>query len=406
MPQIQQTPGGENNIPFYNIHGRNGYEDPFVLRADEACEALNGDFYGAGLMRRRGGATTLSLAGGTAPASGVRFLCRHVPGSDQSAAEFWMVDGTGRVKRLAGGVAWVDITLDDAITGNYGEVNAVSFNGKLFLCYQSGQNRLHVWDPTLSLVRRVGIATFAAAPTVANTGAGAYAATIRYYKAASVVQTASVTTRRSELSASVSFTPSGGGTAARVTRPTAVGEHETHWELWGSPDNTNYFLLAVVAIGTTTFDDSVAPANYATTTPSGSGVAGTVPPIAGSYLPPPAAKYIVADATRMIMAGCWETTGGYVTPSNNQAWWTSNLGASNISDDERISINSTITARDDVGEAITGISEPQQGSFYLYSYVHQWKYVATPSVTSPYQRFIVSGGTGMYLAQDHQGCPR
>lgn len=401
-PQTTQTPG-DTNVPLYNIHGRNGYDDPFSLRQDEAAEAINVDWFGAALARRRGGALQFAETGGTPFASGIRFLCRHVPGTDQTAAEWWGVDGTGRIKRLVAGVAWADVTVDDPITGNYGEVNAVSFNGKLFFCYQSGQNRLHVWDPVLAKIRRVGIATSAAA-TVANTGSGTYAATARFYKIQWVAQSGGVTIRQSELSVSVSFTPSGSGIAARVTQPTPPGESETHWVVWASADNTNYWNIGTILKATTTFDDSTAPASY-------SSITGQTAPLSGSFFPPPAAKYIVADTGKMIMAGCWETTGGFISPSNTRFWWTSQLGSTNVGDDERVNVSSAITSYDDVGEAITGISEPQQGSFFGYSYLHQWKYVATPSVTSPYQRFLVSGGQGclshktIRVAHDDSGYP-
>lgn len=417
---MASTPGhGDNNITFSKIHGRNGYDDPFDIPQDQCYEALNVDFFGASLGRRRGGSKALSTTGGTAFSGGVKAIARHVPGSDETAAEFWGVDNALTVKRLVGGTAWANVTLDDAITGSALDVVFCSFNGKLFICYKSSQNRLHVWDPDLldtgglpiPRVRRVGIATHAAAPTVANQGGGAYAATIRYYKTASIYRPSGTTLRRSELSAKVSFTPSGAGASARVTRPTAVNEHETHWELWGSPDDTNYYLLAIVAIATTTFDDSVAPASYATTAPSGGGVAGTVPPIAGSYLPPPSAKYLVPDTARMILAGCFETTGGYVDASQQRLWWTSPLLSSNVGDDERINISTAINSYDDLGESILGLTPPQQGSFQALSYTHQWKYVATPSATAPYQRFIVAGGQGTFsnksivVAHDDAGYP-
>lgn len=394
------APSSTNYLSFFDISGRNGYDDPFTLSQGQCCEAKNIDWNGAALAQRRGGSTGLSLAGGTPFAGGVRFLCRHVPGVDQSAAEAWGIDGTGRVKRLAAGVLWADVTLDDPITGNYGEVNAVSFNGKLFFAYQSGFNRLHVWDPVQAKIRRVGLAA-ASAPTVANFGGGAYAATIRYYKQQWARLVGGVLVDVGELSSAVSFTPSGAGTAARVTRAAAIGESETHWRLFGSPDNSNFFLLATTITATTTYDDSAAPASYA----------GEVAPVAGAHLPPPAAKYLVTDDGRIIMGGCYETAGGEVTASNTRIWWTSQLGSSNQGDDERISITSTISSFDDIEEAVTALSKPIQGAYFAFSYESQWKFVATGDVISPYQRFRVAGGQGcishksVLIASDDAGYP-
>jgi hypothetical protein len=57
---------------------------------------------------------------------------------------------------------------------------ALTFNDKLFIAYDSVVNRLHVYDGTS--IRRVGLGQDGVAPTVANTGAGAYPATARFYR--------------------------------------------------------------------------------------------------------------------------------------------------------------------------------------------------------------------------------
>lgn len=394
MPAPQTTQASPY-LSFFDIHGRNGYDDPFTLPEDQCCEAKNTDWYGAALGRRRGGSSNFSIAGGTAFGSGVRFITRHVPGVDQTAAEGWGVDGVGLVKRLAAGTAWANVTLADAILDNFGEVNAVSFNGKLFFGYHSGQNRLHAWDG--STIRRVGIAV-AAPPTAANLAGGF--ATIRWYKVRWIRQVAGVTVDVGELSSSISITPGLGG--ARITQPTPPGESETHWEVFASPTDSNYFSFVVVAKATTTTDDVGNPATEYT---------GAAAPVTGSHLPPPSAKYLVTDDGRIIMAGCWETTGGEVTASNTRIWWTSQLGSSNQGDDERINISTTISSFDDVEEAVTGLSKPIQGAFFAFSYDSQWKFVATGDVISPYQRFRVAGGQGcishksIIVASDDAGYP-
>lgn len=382
-------------LSFFQIRGRNGYDDPFTLPNDQCCEAKNVDWYGAALGRRRGGSTTLSITGGTAFSSGIRFIARHVPGVDQSAAEFWGVDGTGLTKRLAGGTAWANVTLADAILDNFGEVNSASFNAKHFFAYHSGVNRLHCWDG--STIRRVGIAV-SAAPTAANLAGGFVVA--RYYKQRWVRQVAGVTVDVGELSASITITPAGGG--ARITQAAAPGESETHWQIFASPTDSNFFLFATVLKATTTTDDVGNPATEYT---------GEAAPVTGSHLPPPSAKYLVTDDGRIIMAGCWETTGGEVTASNTRIWWTSQLGSSNQGDDERINISTTISSFDDIEEAVTGLSKPIQGAFFGFSYDSQWKFVSTGDVISPYQRFRVAGGQGcishksIVVSSDDAGYP-
>ncbi len=393
MPSSQ--PQEPQSLSFFQIRGRNGYDDPFTVPPDQCCEAKNVDWYGTALARRRGGAIVFSETGGTAFSSGYRFLTRHVPNVDQSAAEGWAVDGVGLVKRLAAGTAWANVTLADAISDNFGEVNGGSFNQKLFLAYHSGVNRLHCWDG--STVRRVGLAV-ATIPSAASIAGGFV--TLRYYKQRWVRQVAGVTVDVGELSASINITPAGGG--ARITRSAAIGESETHWQIFASPTDSNFFLFATVATGTTTTDDVGNPATEYT---------GEAAPVAGSHLPPPSAKYLVTDDGRIIMAGCWETTGGEVTPSNTRIWWTSQLGSSNQGDDERINISTTISSFDDIEEAITGLSKPIQGAFFAFSYDSQWKFVATGDVISPYQRFRVAGGQGcishksIVVASDDAGYP-
>lgn len=390
-PQQQQ----DQYLSFFQIRGRNGYDDPFTVPQDQCCEAKNVDWYGTSLARRRGGSILYAEAGGTAFSSGYRFLARHVPNLDQSAAEGWAVDGVGVVKRLAGGTAWANVTLSDAISDNYGEVNGVSFNQKFYLAYHSGVNRLHAWDGTS--VRRVGIAV-STAPTTASIAGGFVVA--RFYKQRWVRQVAGVTVDVGELSASTTITPAGGG--ARITQAAAPGESETHWQIFASPTDSNYFLFATVLKATTTTDDVGNPATEYT---------GEAAPVTGSHLPPPSAKYLVTDDGRIILAGCWETTGGEVTPSNTRIWWTSQLGSSNQGDDERVNISTTISSFDDVEEAITGLSKPIQGAFFAFSYDSQWKFVATGDVISPYQRFRVAGGQGcishksIVVASDDAGYP-
>src|SRR5262245_3293783 len=334
--------------------GRNGIDSPLAVPEGQCCDALNMDLSESPLGSKRAGSVAVSTTGGTAFATSIRSLFRHVPGDDETAAELWAVDANGLVKRFSGG-AWADVTLADAISAGTAQfVEFASLNGKLFMAYKSSVNRLHVYDPTLSApkVRRVGIAA-SAAPTVANTGGGAYPATLRYYRVRFIQYDGTTVTRRSEPSPSQSFTPSGAGTAARITKPTNPGEDETHWEVEGSVDNDVFFVLAGVAmgnaivIGTTTYDDSATPANYSDNELSEE---------IGLFTLPVSARYLSTDNNRLLMAGCFEDS-----KLSSHVYFTPVLGATDHGDDERVESTAiskgyvALNRRD--GGIITGLAQ-------------------------------------------------
>lgn len=395
----QQVMDGHSAL--FGLRGRNGFDTALALLEGHCIEAYNVDWYRSTLARKRGGAEVLSLVGGTAFSNGIRALGRFVPGDLETAAEFWGVDGDFHVKRLVGGTAWADVSLDDAITAT-DTIDFATLNGKLYFAYKSGINRLHVYDPADGLVRRVGVAP-AAAPTVANFGSGSYAATLRYYKVRYSVKVAGVIIREGELSPSVSFTPSGSSASARVTKPVAISEHETHWDIYGSPDDSFYNFIASVIVGTTTYDDSAAPASYN----------GGTPPDRGAHTPPPSAKYLIADRGLLIMGGANEATAGdSLTPITHRIWYTSPLGSSDQGDDERVSnINAGIRSYTDIEEALTGLSDPVNGTFLAFSYRSQWKFTSTDSADTPYSKYLVSSGAGcvhhksIVIAKDATGSP-
>lgn len=385
----------ETYIGILGIRGRNGSDSSFLVPDTQCIEARNVDWYRSSLGRKRGGATALGITGGTAFSTGVLSMARHIPGSDQTAAEMWAVDGASFMHRLAAGTVWADPTVTHAITGSPQEVNFQSFNGKLYIAYKSAHNRLHVWDPVDNRVRPVGLDL----PTITSlVQAGGAVTDTRRYRIAWTVQVSGVTVRRSNLSA-----PSASQVMAAqqttVTRGTAPGEGETHWELYGSAAVagvfSDYRLVATTVIATTTAVDNAA-------------LPATVNQADGANTPPPSAKFLVADDARIIMAGAHEASTNpenAMAPKNNRVWWTSILGATDIGDDERVSNTGSINNYADVEEAITGISQPMQtvsaqsnslerGSFYVFSYESQWKFVSTGVANTPYLRFRVTGGGG------------
>lgn len=401
-------------LEIRHIVGRNGADPPLGLPDDQCVEALNVDWEEGGLGRRRPGCLdTLTHQAGSSSFTGkIYSLIRHNPSADRTADELWGVDNAATPvvqRKLTGGNgAWSGgggggVTLTDAIATSPHEVQGVSFNGKLFLFYDSTQNRLHVWDPNLGTprVRRVGL-EITAAPTVANQGAGAYAAVLRYYRTRVIQLNGTTVARRSEPSQSTSFTPSGAGASARVTLQTPPGEQETHWEVEASTDNVTFYRLAQVVIGTTTYDDSTATTAYS---------ASPLSDIAGTYTLPTSAKYGITDGNRLLMAGAWETTSA----KYSRVWFTPVLGSSDQGDDERIPNTSIqknwIDINENDGGYITGFGGPLQGVVYVFKQSQIWKLIPTGDATAPYVARPVSRTIGCFSqktilqAPDERGDP-
>lgn len=383
--------------------GRNQADAPVMLRDNQVTEMRNGDTYRTPLFRKRGGATKPSI--GSVFTSVISSLIAHFPDNNPANAELWGVDSaaTPIIGRMAGATTFSAPTLkDNPATGAGPKVRGASYNGKLFLAYDSAVDRLQVYDPNLGSpsVRRVGLDT-PAAPTVANTGAGTYAAILRYYRVRYRIKHGSTIDAQSEPGASQSFTPSGAGTHARVTKPAALSESETHWVVEGSPDNTTFYELAEVAVGTTTYDDNEAPADYGEN---------DISPLAGAYTKPTSYKYIIAAFNRVFGMGGWETgalqSSIYFTPAK---------GASDKADDERIPDTINLRNRVDLGEGIggdgTGFAGPIFGAIYVFKYAQIWKLIPTGAASPAFDTIDVSLTRGaldqecIAVGEDAKGLP-
>lgn len=380
-----------------------------------SAESRNVTLYNGGLGTKRGGSTAMSESG----LSEHNALFEYVPGQDVTAAELWVVDNsaTKKILRSSSGTqnapTYTNQTLKDNIASSAVNVFTVTLNGKLYFAYDTTVNRLHVFDPnnaSSDTVRRAGLAPFGAAATVGNTGSGSYAATLRYYKTRSVEIQGSTVVRRSEANASVSFTPSGSGTHARITRPTAVSEGETHWEVYGSTDNVTFYGPingTGTAIGTTTYDDNSTPSTWATTYDA--------EPVAGFHTPFPSVKYLGTDGNRLVGFGVWETSAGdSLAPKNGRAFIGPVLDSSSTHDDERINNTTEIQGWIDVarnsGGADRGMTQkPINNVFYLFQSVGIFGLIPTESPTTPYRRVAISSALGavnqqsIVLGQDRRG---
>lgn len=348
--------------------------------------ATNVDLDERGIFIPRKGITTFSTVG-TPPTAAINSLFTYRNGTTDELFAF-----TASTLNHWDGSTWASLALSDT-SGFDADTMAIHYNGKVFLAYNSTQNRLHVLAS--GVVRRVGIGLVAAA-TVANTGAGTYAATLRYYKIqmrihlnadASQARLAS-----SELSAVVSFTPSGAGTAARITKPTTI-DSSTHWTVYASGDGiTFYDISGSQAVGTTTWDDTIVVANY----PAAS--AGVAPEV-GLFVPPPSARFIVSDGTRLLMAGAHETTAaaGETTPSVKRVWFTRPMGATDKGDDEAITQTTDrryyIDIDDPANTTITGLASIG-GVVYVFFTRAVWRLVPSGVDGSPYRAEQVSATVG------------
>jgi hypothetical protein len=382
---------------YTGIKGRDGSTTASIeVPPHKALECLNVDFFRAALGRKRGGAAAHSLTG-SGLSTVVHAAFRHVPGADETAAELWLIDSLGAWARYAGG-AWSNPTIKDAITGNVYDVNAASFNGKLYFAYKSAVDRAHVWDG--STVRRTGLATPAAA-TVANTGAGAYAATARWYKVAYRTKSGSSILRQSEWSESVTFTPSGAGTAARVTKPAAITEGETHWAIAGAAaEDGPYYELSDVVVGTTTYDDSTNPSDY-----SGGNAISEV----GEHTNWTSVKHLFTDGNRLLGAGSHETGG-----KNNRVWISGIPGTTSaaFADEETVPTDvPPIDFDENDSGFITGFGGPVENQVVVFKNKQSWRLIPTGIASTPYRRKPITkviGSVrqqGVVMAEDEAGNP-
>jgi hypothetical protein len=338
-------------------------------------------------------------------------MARFVPGSDQTVAEMWAIDGNKIVHRLAGGTIWVDVTPQDVIAANPQEINFLTFNSKLFVSYKSAHNRLHVWDGTS--FRRCGIDKSAVPSSFVK--AGGTITDTRQYRVSFTKQNGSgVTLMRGEFS-DASASQVLAAQQVTVGQPTPPGEGETHWELWAASTASTFGdwrLQATTVIATTTAVDNAA-------------LGTTVMDDVGTYTLQPSVKYMASDDSRVIMGGAYELSTNAenaMVPTSTRVWWTPPLGDRDVSDDERVDNTGTINGYADIEESVMGLSQPMQavttqatslerGSFYVFSFQSQWKFIATGDATTPYLRFRITGGTGVIhhksivTALDSNGSP-
>lgn len=373
--------------------GLNDNDPPMVMEGDSCTIAENVEFFYSTMGERRLGCESITDLPTSITADSniqaVTWAGRHLPDNDLSNAELWLLgqhlSAANNVLTRRTTTAWSTVTPVDAITSTSGyghRLSAVSLHGKFFIAYKSGVDLLHVWDG--SSLRRVLLPAPTAAPTAADTGAGTFSG-VRYYRVRYVTMSGSSVIVRSEPSSVLTFTPGGAGSAARVTKPAAANQGETHWELEASTDNANFYRIARTIVGTTTYDDSVVYATgYANS-------GGTLSEDLTSYTRIPSGKFLTVDEDRLLIGGSWETPA-----YGSRIWWTPVYGSTGTGNDERLdmTVNPFIDLDGFEGGDLTGLSRAVNGYLYAFKRSHIYKIVRTGQRTSAYSAVPITKARG------------
>lgn len=385
-----------------DISGGRNQIDPFFSprrRPNQCVEALNIEWWQTLWARKRRGTSTVSTtfsAGGPFTA-GISTMIRHVPSTSESSAELWAFDTAGVTGRMAGASTFAAPTYKDAISGSsVWNIHGASAGNKLFLAYDTAANtRMHCWDT--STVRRTGLAA-PAIPTVANGALGATNAILRYYRVRYTEQVSGVTVRRSEPGPSQSWTPNGVNVTT-VTKPAAINEGETHWELEESPDNVTFYLQATIVVGTTTYTDSEVTPTYS----------GALSSATGRYTLQPSYKFVASDGSRVIGVGDRNDS------TNTKVEWSAVSGSllGGSGDLERVDTTATSSVRLDDGDSgqLIGVVGPLWGTFLIFKERQIWQIRPTGDASNAFIATAITkqlgciAQKGYTVGEDAQGNP-
>lgn len=373
---------------------RGGLDDTtpvIALDPDRCVTAENVEFVHSMLGERRKGCTAIELPASFASGNyqEVSWMFRHLPVNDQGQAELWALaqSQTANLSQLSRRqvTGWQDITPDYAIdvTGNNGHrLSAQSLHGKLFIAYnaQFGYDRIYVFDGTNLRKAGVGIPNILGNPT--DTGSGTYPAVERFYRVRYILMNGSTLEARSDPPFAVAFTPSGSGAGVLITKPAAVNERETHWELEVSLDAGTFYRIATIPVATTTFVDSIDTTTYSTFVQSLQ---------IGQCSLIPSGKFLSADADRLLIAGSW------VNPVEaSRVRWTPVLADPNGASDERLDL--TVGPYVDLdgfeGGEITGMSRAVNGYIYVFKQSHIYQLQRTGVITNAYEAIPITKSRG------------
>lgn len=378
--------------------GLNNTDPPHAIDDEQCTVATNVEFNLSTLGERRKGCVDVDLPTSiTADANMqvVTFLHRHLPTTDDTASELWVLamhQTTQNLVLTRKTTSWTSATFRDEsieVTSNQGfQVQGVTLHGKLFLAFPAvgGVDRLHVVNASGTEVRRCGLAE-PAAPTAADTAvAGTYTGT-RYFRVRYCVLSGSTVLLRSEPSDTRTFAPNGSFDGAIITKPASISEGETHWEIEASVDNANFYRIARQVVGTTTYtDQTVYASGYAN-------VSGAVLSAdSGDYTVPYSAKFLTVDEDRLIMAGAWETTAY----ASRVSWTPVGSDPEGDGNDERIPVDTDNFVDLDgfEGGPITAMSRPIDGGIWVFKKSHTYKLIRTGRRERAYEVVTISKSLG------------
>jgi hypothetical protein len=371
--------------------GQNDTDPPQALDPDECVLARNVEFFESNLGERRNGCAPLDITGSNLASGGIIVhLSQWFPTNVVTDPEFIAVSANPTVNAFGSartGGTWAALTFVDAMDVTVPRVYEMvtqPLNGKLFVAYNGNVDRMHVKDPGSNTIRRSGIAQPAAAPTVANEGVGVYNG-VRYFRIRFTKMSGTTVLLRSEPSATATFTPNGTSAGARITRPgTTDTANITHWEVEASNNNADFYRIATVAIGTTTYDDETSyTAGYANSGPLSEDI--------GDNSPLPNARYLTVDGNRLIFAGHFTDTS-----RQSQVGWTPVTNAPGVGNDERLpaDTNNTEDLDNYDGGPITGIMGSNYGVWYAFKWDHIYKALRTGNDDRAYDIVTLSSSRG------------
>lgn len=376
--------------------GLNTVDPPHLLGATECQSAINIDWQGTKVGKKRRGSFTavVTFSSGGPFTEPIGSMVRHVPSTDDTAAEVWAVSGT-IFARKAASTQFAQVTPSDAITGNAWDVTWATVDGCLFVAYKSGVNRLHVWDGTA--LRRTGITPGTNPPTVADQGVGTYPNAARAYR----VRWWSPQNVSEPTPVAAVFTPSGAGLSVRVTRPALPNDGETRWILEASADTSvaTFYQIADNPIATTFVDDTVLVGAYS---PSY-----TVSPYTGTFQLQKSYRFLAGADNRLIGFGTFQAPGAGV--KQNRVEFSDIVGGLTLGalgapvGRPAESINTLGGWYVDLDESdsgpATGLKGPVFGNYYAFKSHQMWELRPTGDSTRPFAATAISKTIG---AVNHQ----
>jgi hypothetical protein len=386
-----------------SLRGGVNLHDPKTALADDQCvTATNVEFVSSMLGERRRGTSAVTLPSSLSSKERISFLHRHIPGTDDTAAELWAfgftTGGSGVLSRKT--TSWADITLLNTadLTGFYPyQWQAVSFKGSIFIAKKTNVDRLHMVPAGSTTERMAGLAQ-PNAPSVADQGSGTLTGT-RYYRVRMTKQSGGTTLVRSEPSDSVSITPSGSGSAVRVTKPTTI-EDATHWEIEASKDDVNFFVIGTEAVATTTHDDDQSYAvGYAQDFELSEDI--------GNYTLWWSPRYLAVDDDRLLVGGSYEQSD-----LSSTVGWGPVGNAEGVGNAERYELQTDPTVNLDGldGGPLTGLSRAVSGEIWATKFQRIYKLVRKGVRNKAYDPILMTSERGalhgsLVVGVDPQGRP-